>query len=82
MAAGMATATLTHSAAVAGIAPTPPPLVWPGSDVANSGALLVAASLLTMLGLARVAQQVSGAAAARAPGGGGPEGEGHMHHAW
>jgi hypothetical protein len=52
------TATLTHSAEVAGIAASKPPLVWPASDMANAGALLVATALLSMLGLARVAQQV------------------------
>lgn len=59
MASGMAVATATQSAAAAGIAPQAPPLVMPSSDVANSGALLVAVSVLTMLGLAKAGQQVS-----------------------
>lgn len=59
MAAGMVAATLTQTAAALGIAPVAATLTWPASDVANSGALLTAVSLLTMLGLARVAQSVS-----------------------
>jgi hypothetical protein len=68
MAAGMAAATLTDSAAALGIAAAKPPLVWPGGDVTSAGALLLATSVLTMLGLARAAQQVRawGAAGARA----------------
>ena len=58
MAAGMVAATLTHTAAAAGIAPVPAVLTWPGSDVSNSGALLAAVALLTLMGLARVAQSV------------------------
>jgi hypothetical protein len=59
MAAGMAAATLTNSAAALGIAAVKPPLVWPGGDVTSAGTLLLATSVLTMLGLARAAQQVA-----------------------
>lgn len=58
MATGMVAATLTHTAAAAGIAPVAATLTWPTSDVSNSGALLAAVSLLTMMGLARAAQSV------------------------
>lgn len=58
MASGMAAATLTNSAAAAGIAAQPPPLAMPSSDVANSGGLLIASALLAMLGLASAGQQV------------------------
>ena len=60
MATGMAAATLTHTAAALGIAPTAAVLAWPASDVANSGALLAATALLTFMGLARAAQAVGG----------------------
>lgn len=58
MATGMAAATLTHTAAALGIAPTAAVLTWPASDVANSGALLAATAVLTFMGLARAAQAV------------------------
>lgn len=64
MAAGMVAATLTHSAEACGIIAKAAPLAWPASDVSNSGALLAAVSLLSMLGLARAAQAVSPAAGA------------------
>jgi hypothetical protein len=58
MASGMAAATLSQSAAAAGIAAQAPPLVMPSSEITNSGALLIASALLAMLGLASVGQQV------------------------
>jgi hypothetical protein len=58
MASGMAVATLTNSAAAAGIAAQAPPLAMPSSDISNSGALLIASALLAMLGLASAGQQV------------------------
>lgn len=67
MAAGMVAATLTHTAEACGIIAKAAPLAWPTSDVSNSGALLAAVSLLSMLGLARAAQAVSLYAAERTP---------------
>jgi len=58
MASGMAVASLANSAAAAGTAATTAPLTWPGDDMANAGALLVAVAVLAMLGLASVGQQV------------------------
>jgi hypothetical protein len=60
MATGMAAATLTQTAAALGIASTAAALTWPASDVANSGALLLATAVLTFTGLARAAQLVGG----------------------
>eukprot|EP00879_Flechtneria_rotunda_P018937 GHRR01019878.1.p1 GENE.GHRR01019878.1~~GHRR01019878.1.p1 ORF type:complete len:313 (+),score=102.83 GHRR01019878.1:575-1513(+) len=57
IAAGVVVATITRSAAAAGIAAQPAMLMWAGPDVANSGALLLASSLLTVLGLARAGQE-------------------------
>jgi hypothetical protein len=59
MASGMVAATLAHTAAALGIAPTAAGLAWPTAEVANSGALLAATALLTFLGLAKAGQSVS-----------------------
>eukprot|EP00877_Chromochloris_zofingiensis_P012894 jgi/Chrzof1/7859/Cz02g39040.t1 len=58
MAASIATAKMTNTAAAVGLSPAPAALAWPSSEVLNQGGLLVATSLLTLLGLVRVAQQV------------------------
>lgn len=59
MASGIVTATLTQSAAAAGIAPTTASLMWPHSDALKFGLLLLGSAVVTMGALLGVAKQVS-----------------------
>jgi hypothetical protein len=61
MASGMAAATISNSAAAAGIAPVAAQLVWPHSDVLRFGLLLLCSAVLTLAALAGIAKQVSDA---------------------
>jgi hypothetical protein len=58
MASGMAVATLSNSAAAAGIAPAAAQLVWPHADVMRFGLLLLGSAVLTIAALAGIAKQV------------------------